>query len=133
MRRHVLPKQALPALLGSLLKGENLAIVDSEVDGWKRIDDIAHIVPHPTPGDATAILARDGPTGVVTQIVLIRNANITMLANMLRPFLSKGANFIVLPENRLIIVTDYAGHVKTLTELLKLIDQPAGQAVIEYS
>ncbi len=126
------PKKALPALLGSLLKGENLAIVDSEVEGWKRIVDIADIVPQATPGEATEILARDGPAGVVTQVVSIRNANITTLASMLRPFLSKGGNFIVLPENRMIIVTDYAGNVKTVIELLKLIDQPAGQAVIEF-
>lgn len=126
------PKRALPALLGSLLKGENLAIVDSEVEGWKRIVDIADIVPNATPGEATDILARDGPAGVVTQVVPVRYANITSLSGMLRPFLSKASNFIVLPENRLIIVTDYAGNVKTLVELLELIDQPSGQAVIEF-
>ena len=36
-----LPKSALPILLGSLLKGENLVVVDSDVPGWKRIVDIA--------------------------------------------------------------------------------------------
>ncbi len=35
-----LPKSALPALLGSLLKGENLAVVESDVPGWKRIVDV---------------------------------------------------------------------------------------------
>ncbi|MEM1068583.1 MAG: secretin N-terminal domain-containing protein [Planctomycetota bacterium] len=126
------PKKALPALLGSLLKGENLAIVDSEVEGWKRIVDIADIVPNATPGEATEVLERDGPAGVVTQVIPVKYANISTLSSMLRPFLSKAANFIVLPENRMIIVTDYAGNVKTMVELLRLIDQPTGQAIIEF-
>ena len=43
-----IPKSALPALLGSLLKGENLAVVDSDVAGWKRIVDFADMVPYAT-------------------------------------------------------------------------------------
>jgi len=127
-----LPKSALPALLGSLLKGENLAVVDSDVAGWKRIVDFADMVPYATPGDSTEVLAKDGPAAPVTQVIPIKNANITNMAQSLRPFLSKGANFLVLPENRLIIVTDYAQNVKTIVELLKLIDAPAGQATIDF-
>ena len=127
-----LPKSALPALLGSLLKGENLAVVDSDVAGWKRIVDFADMVPYATAGDSTEVLAKDGPAAPVTQVIPIKNANITNMAQSLRPFLSKGANFLVLPENRLIIVTDYAQNVKTIVELLKLIDAPAGQATIDF-
>ena len=127
-----LPKSALPALLGSLLKGENLAVVDSDVAGWKRIVDIADMVPYATPGQASEILQRDGPAAAVTQVIPIRNADITRLAQSLRPFLSKGANFLALPENRLIIVTDYAQNVQTMKELLELIDEPTGQAVLEF-
>ena len=127
-----LPKSALPALLGSLLKGENLAVVDSDVAGWKRIVDFADMVPYATAGDSTEVLAKDGPAAPVTQVIPIKNANITNMAQSLRPFLSKGANFLVLPENRLIIVTDYAQNVKTIVELLKLIDAPVGQATIDF-
>jgi general secretion pathway protein D len=127
-----LPKSALPALLGSLLKGENLAVVDSDVAGWKRIVDFADMVPYATAGDSTEVLAKDGPAAPVTQVIPIKNANITNMAQSLRPFLSKGANFLVLPENRLIIVTDYAQNVQTIVELLKLIDAPAGQATIDF-
>ncbi|MGI9444261.1 MAG: secretin N-terminal domain-containing protein [Rubripirellula sp.] len=127
-----LPKSALPALLGSLLKGENLAVVDSDVAGWKRIVDFADMVPYATAGDSTEVLAKDGPAAPVTQVIPIKNANITNMAQSLRPFLSKGANFLALPENRLIIVTDYAQNVKTIVELLKLIDAPAGQATIDF-
>ena len=127
-----LPKSALPALLGSLLKGENLAIVDSDVPGWKRIVDFADMVPYAQPGEATEVLAKDGPAAAVTQVIPIQNADITTLSQTLRPFLSKGANFLALPENRLVIVTDYAQNVQRIVELLRLIDQPVGQAVVEF-
>ena len=127
-----LPKSALPALLGSLLKSENLAVVESDVAGWKQIVDFADMVPYATAGDSTEVLAKDGPAAPVTQVIPIKNANITNMAQSLRPFLSKGANFLVLPDNRLIIVTDYAQNVKTIVELLKLIDAPAGQATIDF-
>ena len=126
-----LPKSALPALLGSLLKGENLAVVDSDVPGWKRIVDFTDMVPYATAGDSTEVLAKDGPAAPVTQVIHIKNAQITTIAQSLKPFLSKGANFLTLPDNRLIIVTDYAQNVKTVVELLKLIDAPVGQATLD--
>ena len=122
----------MPALLGSLLKGENLAIVESDVAGWKRIVDIGDIVPLASAGQASEILERDGPAAAVTQVIPIKNADITKLAQSLRPFLSKGANFLSLPENRLIIVTDYAQNVKTMAEILRLIDEPTGRAIIQF-
>ncbi len=127
-----LPKSALPALLGSLLKGENLAVVDSDVPGWKRIVDFTDMVPYATAGDSTEVLAKDGPAAPVTQVIHIKNAQITTIAQSLKPFLSKGANFLTLPDNRLIIVTDYAQNVKTVVELLKLIDAPVGQATLDF-
>ena len=67
-----LPKSALPALLGSLLKSENLAVVDSDVAGWKRIVDFADMVPYATAGDSTEVLAKDGPAAPVTQVDIDR-------------------------------------------------------------
>ena len=81
------------------------------------------------------VLLRDGPAAAVTQVIPIKNADMTKLSQTLRPFLTttgNASNFIVLPENRLIIVTDYAVNVKSLVEILKLIDQPTGQAVIDF-
>ena len=47
-----LPKKVLPTLLGSLLREANLAVVESEVPGWKRVVDIADIVSTAPAGDA---------------------------------------------------------------------------------
>jgi general secretion pathway protein D len=127
-----LPKIALPVLLGSLLKGENLAIVDSEVPGWKRIVDIKEMASHARPGEATEVLDRDGPAAAVTQVIPVRHAELTMLSAALTPFLSSGSNFITLAKNNLIIITDYAPNVQRVVELMKLIDQPAMQGVIEF-
>lgn len=127
-----LPKKALPILLGSLLKGENLAVVDSDVPGWKRIVDVADMAPYARTGDPTEVLRRDGPAAAVTKVISVKNADVSRLSQTLRSFLSKGATFITLPENRLVIVTDYAQNVRTMTELLDLIDQPQGQAAINF-
>lgn len=128
-----LPKSALPILLGSLLKGENLAVVNSDVPGWKRIIDAGEMVPYATPGDSSDVLERDGPAAAVTQVIPVKNADINKLSQTLRPFLSKtGASLIPLADDKLIVVTDYARNVKRMVELLRLIDVPAGQAVIDF-
>ncbi len=114
------------------MKGENLVVVDSDVPGWKRIIDVTDMVPYAATGDASEILARDGPAAAVTQVIPIKNADISQLSQTLRTFLSKGANFIALPNNGLVIITDYAQNVRTMVELLKLIDMPLRQPVIEF-
>ena len=127
-----LPRRALPALIGSLLKGENLAIVDSDVPGWKRIVDIADMTAYAQTGQADEVLSRDGPAAAVTQVIPVEHLNLTQLSQTFKPFLSKGANFITLPDSQLIIVTDYAQNVQTLVELLKVVDKAVGQPVIDF-
>lgn len=127
-----LPRKALPALIGSLLKGENLAIVDSDVPGWKRIVDIADMSTYAQTGQADDVLSRDGPAAAVTQVIPVEYLNLTQLSQTFKPFLSKAATFITLADSQLIIVTDYAQNVQTLVELLKVIDKPIGQPVIDF-
>lgn len=127
-----LPRSALPALIGSLLKGENLAIVESDVAGWKRIIDIADIAPYARSGQASEVLRRDGPAAAVTQVIPVRYVDIAKLAQSFRQFLSKGANFIALPENGLIVVTDYARNIQSLVELLEVVDRPAVSSTIDF-
>ncbi|MEM9827237.1 MAG: secretin N-terminal domain-containing protein, partial [Planctomycetota bacterium] len=127
-----LPQSTLPVLMGSLLKAENLAIVDSDVPGWKRIVDVSDMVAYAKPGQSDEVLRRDGPAAAVTQVIEIQNADITSLANSLKPFLSKSANLITLAKNRLLIVTDYAQNVARLVDLLRIIDQPSDVGMIEF-
>ena len=128
-----MPQSALPVLLGSLLKGEELAIVDSDVPGWKRIVDVAEMVAHAPPGEAEDVLRRDGPAAAVTQVIPVNNADITKLSTILRPFISKkGASLIPLPEDKVVVVTDYVQNVRRVAEIIKLVDRPKGKAVIEF-
>ena len=127
-----IPRRALPALIGTLLKGENLAIVDSNVPGWKRIVSAEEMSPHAKPGDAAEVFQRDGPAAVVTQVIPVKNIDLTKISNAFKPFLSKAAKFITLVDAELVIVTDYAENVKALVELLKVIDRPIGQSTIDF-
>ena len=67
-----LPKKVLPTLFGSLLREANLAVVDSEVAGWKRVVDIGDIVSNAPAGDAAEISRRNGPAAAVTQVLPIK-------------------------------------------------------------
>ena len=126
------PVSAVPTLLGTLLKAENLAVVDSELPGFKRIVDFSDMTPEATIGQADEILRRDGPAAAVTQVIPVRNVDPATLPVQLKPFLSKQSNIIPLPGASLIIVTDYAQNVRTVAELLRIIDRPIDRGVIEF-
>ncbi|MEM6689405.1 MAG: secretin N-terminal domain-containing protein [Planctomycetota bacterium] len=127
-----LPRSVLPTLVGSLLKSEGLAIVDSDVPGWKRIIEISKVSPYAPAGEAGEVLQRVGPAGVVTQVIPINNLSITSFSTAAQSFLSTGANIISLPESSIIIVTDYAQKVQRLVELVAAIDRPLEQPVIDF-
>ncbi|MCC9599476.1 hypothetical protein LOC67_02805 [Stieleria sp. JC731] len=128
-----LPKKVLPTLLGSLLREANLAIVDSDVPGWKRVVDIADIVSQAPAGNAAEVSRRNGPAAAVTQVLPVRFIDITVASTSLKAFLTRtGSNILALPEQRLMIVTGYAADVKMIAELLEMIDRADEQGVIEF-
>ncbi|QEG02844.1 Putative type II secretion system protein D precursor [Stieleria maiorica] len=128
-----LPKNVLPTLLGSLLREANLAVVDSEVPGWKRVVDIADIVSSAPAGDATEISRRNGPAAAVTQVLPIKHIDVTTASTSLKPFLSKtGSNIVALGDQGILIVTGYAADVRLVAELLAMIDRPDAEGTIEF-
>ena len=101
------PADALPALLSSVLRMENLALVDADVPGWKRIVDSGAMLGFATPGDAEAILKRDGPATPVTRAFVLKHLDVSQAATIIRPFLTKsGSNVLAVPNGKAIIVTD---------------------------
>ncbi|TWT98394.1 Type II secretion system protein D precursor [Stieleria varia] len=127
-----LPKSVLPTLLGSLLREANLAIVDSDVAGWKRVVDIGDILSNARTGDAEEVTRRNGPAAAVTQVIPIKYIDVTTISTSLKPFMSKtGSNIIALAEQNLLIVTGYAADVQEIVEMLRMIDKPKGQGSIE--
>ncbi|PAY16012.1 hypothetical protein CKO51_28755 [Rhodopirellula sp. SM50] len=128
-----LPKKVLPTLLGSLLREANLAVVDSEVPGWKRVVDIADIVSSAPAGDATEISRRNGPAAAVTQVLPVKHIDITTASTSLKPFLSKtGSNIVALGDQGILIVSGYAADVRLVAELLAMIDRPDAEGTIEF-
>jgi len=128
-----IPAVSLPLLLGSVLRTEGLALVDSDTVGWKRIVAVKDMAKFATPGKAPQVLDRDGPASVVTQVFLLKNLSAKSLGEVLKPFSSgEGAAIVSIDEANSLVVTDYAASVKTISDLLELIDRPAGEGAYQF-
>jgi len=128
-----IPVEALPALFASVLKMENLLLIDADVPGWKRIVDVGEMPQVAATGEAEKVLKQSGPATPVTQAFVIEHMSVTQLAQLIRPFLRpQGANAVPVPETNVLVVTDYAPTVLTIERLIKLIDRPRGEVVYEF-
>jgi type II secretory pathway component GspD/PulD (secretin) len=128
-----IPVASLPVLLGSVLRTKGLAIVDSDTAGWKRIVEVKDMTKFATPGKAAQAIERDGPASVVTQVFLLKNLDAESLSTVLAPFKSDaGASITFIKEANSLIVTDYAASVKTISDLLDIIDKPAGEGSYQF-
>ena len=132
-----LPKKVFPTLLGTLLREANLAVVDTEVPGWKRIVDAAQIAANAPTGDAEDVSRRNGPAGVVTEVIRVKYINTTTASTSLKPFLGKpgpsnGSSLTAMADQNILIVTGYVADVRQIKELLALIDQPHEEGVIDF-
>ena len=131
-----IPKSAVKPFLDTLIRSNNLAVVDSAVPGWKRIVDFQQLKQHAPIGDAREVLRADGPASVVTQIFRIQHTDPagieTLLRNPQQSVLSKAGGVIRVGQTGTLIVTDYASNVKVLADLLEVIDQPTGEAKIDF-
>jgi general secretion pathway protein D len=127
-----IPVSSLPSILGSVLRTQQLALVDSNTPGWKRIVEINEINRFAAPGNAMQAMERNGPASVVTQVFVIKDNNAKSIGEVLTPFLSSSeAKLIPVPESNVVIVTDYATNVKTMSDILELIDRPAGDGAFQ--
>lgn len=139
-----IPADALPALLSSVLRMENLALTDADVPGWKRIVDAGAMLNIAKPGDPREILERDGAATPVTRAFVVKHMDVEKVATIIRPFLTKsgpgapdgtkagaGSNILPVPNGKTIVVTDFAPVVLTVERLIELLDQPPGEASYE--
>lgn len=128
----VVPLESLPALLASILRTESLALIESDVPGWKRVIDVREMTQYAVPGNAGDVFAEAGAATPVTEVFVLQNASAVALATVLKPFLSEtGSNLLSIPDSNVLIITDYAVVVKTVADLIKIIDQPGGQSTYE--
>lgn len=126
------PVDALPTLLSSVLRTESLVLLDSDIAGWKRIVDVKDMAQFAPTGTAKEVLAQKGVAAPVTQVFMLKNANITTLTTALSPFLSEnGGNVLGLSDSNVLIITDYAANIAAVEKLIQIIDQPRARQELE--
>ena len=129
------PVSSLLPLLSSILRMEGLLLINTQTEGWMRIVEGTDMLQHVNVGEAGATLKSRGAGAAVTQVFPIRYAKLDEVSRTLRPFLSPVAgkpgtdgsssgNLVILHDTSSLIVTDYAANVRTIEELIELIDRP---------
>ena len=125
--------EALPAVLDGVLRSQNLAIVDAEIDGWKRIIELKTASLYAPRAEASQILRQSGSATPVTQVFRLTYLQADRLAPVLKPFLTeKDAQVAAIAENNSLLITDYAVNIVRVEELLNAIDRPAGEARFDF-
>ena len=127
-----IPAEALPTLVNSVLRMENLAVVDAGIRGWKRIIDSGAMVGLSETGDPEVVMQRDGGASPVTSAFVLKHLDPQTVNSIIRPFLTKsGSDFQTIPNSRVVILTDFAPVVLKVQRLIKLLDQPRGEALYQ--
>ena len=129
-----IPKSSLIGLLEGVLKMAGLAIIDADQPGWKKIVDGRELLTI-TRGieldrDKLPLTER---AKVVTQVFEIAHVATAAVQKIIQPFLSKpGGNSFLIEDRNLLFVTDYAGNLRRVSELIELIDAPARETSIRF-
>ena len=127
-----IPADSLMALLESVLSMNGMTLQPTAA-GMLRIE-MARPLPAisgaPRPIDAAA-QARQAEA--VTSVVSLAHATPSDVEAVLRPFLSSAtANVTLLPQHRMMIITDHAGNMRRLADLVALIDRPAREVSVQF-
>ena len=127
------PPNSLFPIFSAALRTANLAIVDAEVPGWKRIidaKDLPLFASQRTPQD---IINTDGTAAPATKSFQLRYINAQQVSQVIKPFLSKiGSNVLALSDSNVLVVTDYASTVQMIEKLISLIDVPTRDVTYEF-
>jgi general secretion pathway protein D len=66
---------------------------------------------------------------MVTKVVKVKSENVDYVASKVRHFLSKSAKLVTSTVNNSIIITDYPANIKTIENIIKLIQDKAQKSV----
>lgn len=129
-----IPKDSLGGLLNSILKTSGLAMVDAEQPGWKKVVAVQDMLAITEGlGAGQRDLDKQEATAVVSRVFALRHAAGAGVEQTIRPFLSKpGGNSFPIAEGNLLVVTDYAGNLRRIAELIELLDRPGRKPVIRF-
>ncbi len=127
-----IPAESLLNLLESALKMKGLALVDADVAGWKQIVDSRDLTQIAQPRDGESLQDVEG-TVAVTQAFTLSHVDPQKLSQIIKPFLTEpGANTITVPEQNLLIITDYARNLERISKLVDTIDTAGPPSVLAF-
>jgi type II secretion system protein D len=126
------PKSQLLDLLRAMLRMQDLALVEGDVDGWLRIVQAGDLQRHASKIRHRPVEEQDVKSNrVITQVVTIASEDMQRVVKHLRSFLSSSkASVIEVPDKNLVIVTDYESAINKALEIVKLIDSAPTPAAI---
>jgi general secretion pathway protein D len=126
------PESSLLAILEGALRSKNLALVDADAPGWKRVVAVQNLAA--AGGRAlTTQPAGARPGEIVTRVFQLRYADVAKADQVAKPFLTQpGGNSLQVPESQLLVVTDYAATIAQVAELIDLVDRPRAEAQVAF-
>jgi general secretion pathway protein D len=122
-----IPRSSLIGLLDSALRAKGFTLADGEQPGWKRVAASVNLaaIAQPT--------TQPGGISAVVRVFSLKSADATRVDQTIKPFLTQpGGSSSAIPEQGLLIVTDYASNMKRLEDLVRLIDVPGPDVVIQF-
>lgn len=126
-----IPASSLLNVLESALKIKGLALIDADVAGWKQIVPIKDLAQIAQP--ASGPMDDRDNTEAITQAFPLKHVAPEKLAQIVKPFLTEpGANTITVPEQNLLIITDYARNLKRIAKLVETIDQAGPPSEVQF-
>ncbi len=127
------PPNSLFPIFSAALRTANLAIVDAEVPGWKRIIDAKDLPLFASQRSPQDIINTDGTAAPATKSFQLRYINAQQVSQVIKPFLSKiGSNVLALSDSNVLVVTDYASTVQMIEKLITLLDVPTRDVTYEF-
>ncbi len=128
-----IPVESLRGVLASALRICDLALVDAEVPGWKKIVKVEQLPNVAPTGKATDMIQKHGGGTPVTQPFVLQYAAVDDVAKLIEPFLTEpGGNTVTVPQAKTLIVTDYATNMLKIANWIQYMDQPKSKVTIEF-
>ena len=119
-----IPVSSLLAVLECALKMKGYALVDAEAPGWKRIVPVAKLPNVARNAELGKPIEAYGAGAVVTQIFVLKTIAPQQADQIIKSYLTLPTNSVMVPECRMIIVTDFAPNLARVSRLIELADQP---------
>lgn len=66
---------------------------------------------------------------LITKIIQVQHVSAPQLVPLLRPLIPQHGHIVAYPANNSLIISDYAGNVKRLQQVIQRIDQPSDEGV----